>query len=726
MIRCLACGQENPDGARFCNGCGAPLPAAAASQHEERRIVTVVFADMAGFTARSERLDPEDVRAILSGYYARLRGEIETFGGTVEKFIGDAVVAIFGAPIAHGDDPERAVRAALAICGAVADMNAADPSLDLEVRVAVNTGEVIVSLSQTELHEGMVAGDVINTASRMQGAAPTNGVLVGEETYRATRGLIVYREVEPLVVKGKREPVRAWRAVAAKASPGERAVSNVPMLGRIHEIATLHRTFEGVFAERRPHLVTVLGEAGIGKTRLAAEFTSQLEQQGVRILRGRAHPYGSSTPYGPFTQQVKQFANIFASDEVPTAQEKLRSALAEIARTEVTEQITSSLELLIGLRAEGEVAERQILFLAARRFVELLARERPAVLVFEDIHWAESGTLDLLEVLASRVRDVPVMWLGLARPDLLVTRPSWGGGLPGATTISLDALSPADAAELASRLLHRQTAGDQEAGVARTGEGNPLFIEELAAAAIERPSSSGQSLPTTIRELISARLDGLPHDERTTLLDAAVVGKVFWRGTLERMQTNGVVLSDALDSLEARDLIRRESLSWIEREEQFTFKHGLICDVAYATLPRARRKELHAVVAEFLERVTKGAGATASALARHWREAGDEQRALEYLLQAADQAGRGWAKEEAARLYGEALELCGPDPVRRREVARKQALALVALQHVFDMHLQARRPEAEASSAADGAPRSGGEVVGGDVADDLGDAEDLV
>jgi class 3 adenylate cyclase len=692
MLTCQRCGRDNPDGARFCNGCGAPLADDSASAHEERRIVTVLFADMAGFTARAERLDPEDVRAILSGYYSRLRAEIEAFGGTVEKFIGDAVVAIFGAPIAHGDDPERAVRAALAVRAAVADMNAADPQLKLEVRVAVNTGEAIVAVSMTELREGMVAGDVINTASRMQTAAPTNSVLVGEETYRATRALFEYREVEPLVAKGKREPIRAWLAVGARTGPGERTVSRLPMLGRIHEIAALHRVFGGAVAEQRAHLATVVGEAGIGKTRLAAEFAAQLEQQGVLVLRGRSLPYGASTPYGPFAQHVKTFSSIFASDDVPVGQQKLRTAIAKIAAPDAVEGLAAHLALLMGLGTPGEVGDRQVLFLAARRFTQALAQDRPTLLIFEDLQWADTGTLDLLEVLASRVRDVPLMLLALARPDLLLARPSWGGGLLASTTLSLEALSSGDARELASRLL-RRAAEHQQVRVVETAEGNPLFIEELAAAAVERQISSAGALPTTIRELVSARLDALPAEERKVLLDAAIVGKVFWRGALARMRDNGIVLSDALDSLEARDLIRRESRSWIERDEQFTFKYALIRDVAYATLPRGRRKQLHAIVAQFLEEATHGAGATATALARHWREAGDRRRALDYLLLAAEQAGRGWAKDEAAALYGEALELC-EDPGLTREIVRKQALALAALQHVEQMRHQSRRVEA--------------------------------
>jgi len=693
---CPACGQANPEEARFCNACASPLDGAAPEGREERKIVTVLFVDLVGFTARAEELDPEDVRAILSPYYARLRSEIESFGGTVEKFIGDAIMAVFGAPVAHGDDPERAVRAALAVRTAVAEMNKADPALDLQVRLAVNTGEAIVSLgAKAERGEGIVAGDVVNTASRLQTSAPTDGILVGEQTRTATHTLIEYRRVEPLVVKGKSEPVRAWLAIGARSAPGERVASSGPMLGRVHEVAVLHRIFDGVVSDRRPHLVTVVGDAGIGKTRLASEITAQLEREGIRVLRGRSLPYGVSTLYGAFTQHVKQFASIFASDDVTSATQKLRAAVAELVGPAGEEELSAHLELLIGLGMRGEVGERQILFLAARRFAESLARERPTVLVFEDLHWADSGTLDLLEVLASRVRDVPLMFLALARPDLLLARPGWGGGLPAYTALSLEALSEEDSRELAALLV------GEKADVARvvgTAEGNPLFIEELAASVVERRGTGVDSLPTTIRELVSARLDALPANERSLLLDAAVVGKTFWRGALERLNGEVEDLADALDSLESRDLIRREQLSWIEREEQFTFKHVMIREVAYATLPRARRRELHAAVARFLEDATGSAGATATALAQHWREAGEDLRAVEYVLLAADQAGRGWAKDEAAALYGAALDLIpASDEVRRREISRKRAVSLAAFAHVEDARHFARRSESERS-----------------------------
>jgi len=578
VAACPSCRQENPPGARYCNSCGNTLAAEGPDSREERKIVTVLFVDLVGFTSRAEELDPEDVRAILSPYYGRLRSEIESFGGTVEKFIGDAVMAVFGAPVAHGDDPERAVRAALAVRSAVAEMNKTDPGLDLQVRLAVNTGEAIVSLgAQADRGEGMVAGDVVNTASRLQTSAPTNGILVGEQTRRATHAFVEYREVEPLVVKGKSRSVRAWLALRSRSAPGERVASAVPMLGRIHEVAVLHRIFDGVVADRRPHLVTIIGDAGIGKTRLATEFTGQLEREGIRVLRGRSLPYGATTLYGAFTQHVKQFAGIFASDDIDLAAKKLRAAISELVGSSSAPELSAHLELLMGLGTSGEVTERQILFIAARRFAEALANAQPTVLVFEDLHWADTGTIDLLEVLASRVRDVPLMFVALARPDLLLTRSGWGGGLPAYTALSLEALSENDARELATLLV-----GETEIGADRvvaTAEGNPLFIEELAASVLERSGDYAESLPTTIRELVSARLDALPEGERRVLLDAAVVGKTFWRGALGRLDGDAGDLVDALDSLEARDLIRRERFSWI----------GRVCNASTREAPRAAR-----------------------------------------------------------------------------------------------------------------------------------------
>src|SRR3954454_7764756 len=690
MLTCPNCGRGNPGDATFCNACGTAL--AKPPTREERKIITVLFVDLVGFTARSELLDPEDVRAILNPYYTEVRTEIEAFGGTVEKFIGDAVMGTFGAPVAHGDDPERGVRAALAVRAAVAGMNEREPDLDLQVRIAVNTGEAIVAVdANSDRGEAMVAGDVVNTASRLQTSAPTNGILVGEATQRATKGVFDYTEIEPLVVKGKRAPVRAWLADSAHADPGERVSSGAPMLGRVHELAVLNRIFDGIVADRRPHLVTVIGDAGIGKTRLGTEFADRLEREGVRVLRGRSLPYGAVTVYGTFAQHVKQFAEIFANDSAAVGREKLRNAIEGLECADCDE-LSADLALLIGIESDREVADRQTLFRAARRFVELLATQQPTVLLFEDIHWAGEGTFDLVEMLASRVRDVPLLLLSLARPDLLHARPGWGGGMPAYTALSLQALDEEAAGQLALQLLGVDVAA-AASRVVETAEGNPLFIEELAASVAERSPNAGGPLPTTIRELISARLDALPPDERTVLLDAAVVGKVFWLGALESLDGAHGDLADLLDSLEARDLVRREALSWIEGDEQYTFKHVMIREVAYATLPRSRRRELHGAAARFLEDATGDAAATGTALAEHWEEAGESERALDYIVLAADQAAGGWAKAEAAALYARELALLPDGDERRRQLARKHALAAAATVHVDDMRIMARRSE---------------------------------
>ncbi len=687
MMVCPNCGQENPPIAKFCLACAQPLADQAQGLAEERKVVTVLFADLVGFTARAERLDPEDVRAILTPYFARVRSEIESFGGTVEKFIGDAVMAVFGAPVVHGDDPERAVRAALAMCSAVEELNRTEPELELKIRVAVNTGEALVSLAASAAQgEGVVAGDVVNTASRLQEAAPVNGILVGEETYRATRSVIRYQDAEPVVAKGKQDPVRVWRPLAASVGPGERAAGRVPMLGRASELAVLERIWERVVSEQRPQLVTLFGPAGIGKTRLASEFAQLAGAGGARVIKGRSLPYGEVLPYGAFAAQVKQVAKIFDTDEVGAACEKLDGAIAELLDDEAKE-VSSHIAMLIGLGSEGGVGDRQTLFFSARRLVEALATAQPTVLVFEDIHWADAGMLDLLEVLASRVRDVPLLLLAPTRPELLERRPTWGGGLPGYTALPVEPLGEEHARELAAQVLQQMQKPNHESGeIGLVGEGNPLFIEELAASVAEHATTGSADLPTTIRGIVSARMDALPPGERAVLLDAAVVGKVFWSGALERMSSGELALPELLDSLEGRDLIRREPVSRLRGDQQFSFKHDLIRDNAYATLPRPQRRKRHAQVATFLEETTPEIPAAASALAHHWREAGEAARAAEYFIIAGDQAGRGWAREQAAAFYQDALELLPEEQAtERREIVQRRAVALASVFHATEL-----------------------------------------
>ena len=506
MAICPKCGQENPPIAKFCLACAEPLADQAHGLLEERKVVTVLFADLVGFTARAERLDPEDVRAILTPYFARVRLEIESFGGVVEKFIGDAVMAVFGAPAAHGDDPERAVRAALAMCVAVDELNRSDPELELKVRIAVNTGEALVSLAASASHgEGAVAGDVVNTASRLQSAAPVNGILVGEETYRATRSVIRYEDAEPVVAKGKQEPVRVWRALGASAGPGERAAGRVPMLGRVSELAVLQRIWDRVVDERRPQLVTLFGPAGIGKTRLASEFAELARAGDAHVVVGRSLPYGEVLPYGAFATQVKQVAKIFDTDEAGAACEKLDHAIAELLDGEAKE-VSSHISLLIGLGRDGGVGERQTLFFSARRMVEALANERPTVLVFEDIHWADEACSTSSRCSPRASATSRCSWSPRRGPRLLERRPSWGAGCRAIARSRRGPQAKSHAKELAASVLRqRQKAVTNPPEIGLDGEGNPLFIEELAASVAEDAAASTGELPTTIRGIVSAR-----------------------------------------------------------------------------------------------------------------------------------------------------------------------------------------------------------------------------
>jgi class 3 adenylate cyclase len=675
VLTCTRCGQGNPELAKFCNACGAAL-AEAVRAAEERRVVSVLFVDLVGFTSRSESLDPEDVRAFLTPYYEQVRERLTSYGGRVEKFIGDAVMGIFGAPTAYGDDPERAVRAALA----VRDWAEED---GLQIRIAVNTGEAIVELGARPDHgEAMVAGDVVNTAARLQSAAPVGAVMVGEETHKATRNIVEYRPAQPVLAKGKSSPIQAWLALRATAAAGERPMAPVPMIGRDRELGVLTGIWERVTEEGRAQFVTVFGPAGIGKSRLALELAQLVANQDGRALRGRSTPYGASTPYSAFAQLVKQTARIFDSDEPADARAKLASGLAELSGPAAAEEHGPQLEVLLGLGGESTVADRDTLFFSARVFVESLAMSAPTMLLFEDIHWADASQLDLLETLGARVRDVPVMFVALARPELLTDRPTWGGGLPAYVALPLDPLSEECGRELAERLLAAKSVANGAARVADMAEGNPLFIEELAASIAEQ--STADELPTSVRGIIAARLDSLPSGERSVLVDASVAGRVFWRGAVAEMGTHDDLAAN-LSSLEDRGLIVREAVSRIKGDRQYAFKHALIQDVAYQTLPRAARRERHAAVARFLSAAT-ATGQSHEALAHHWREAGEHALAVDEFIAAAEQAGRGWAKEYASKLYGDALKLVPEDDSeRRRAITMRRMAAIQALIHVADV-----------------------------------------
>jgi class 3 adenylate cyclase len=634
----------------------------------------VLFVDLVGFTARSDRADPEDVRDTLRLYHALARERIGLYGGTLEKFIGDAVMAVFGAGVSHGDDAERAVRAGLAVLAGIDELNLAH-GLDLAARAAVNTGEAVVAVGG-ERGEALAMGDVVNTASRLQSAAPVGRLIAGADAYRASRHTIRFERLAAVAAKGKDEPVEAWVAIEPSAAPAERPITANPLVGRGHELELMRSVWEQAVTERRPHLVTVLGPPGIGKSRLCREVSALVEADGGRLVRGRCLPYEEQTGYQAFAMIVRQVCGVFESDPQPVAGARLQAAVSELLPEAEAAEIARHLAFLVGVSADVNVPELGLLFFAARRFVECLGQAQPTLVVFEDIHWAQASELELLTYLAAHVRDTGVVLVAVARPELLDIQPTWGGGLIAQTTIPLEPLAATDATELASHVLAVGLGSTTSlARIVETSEGNPLFIEELAATVGELKEDA--ELPVTVKAAIAARIDALPPDARAVLLAAAVVGKTFWRDVLGGMRVvDG--LDQALTVLEARNLVRRDASSQMPGDVQFTFRHILIREVAFGTVPRANRRRWHAAVASYIEQASGGSSETlAWILAHHWQEAGEPLKAIPYLLRAAVVAQRGWAKGAAVDLYTKALELAEDDE-RRRKIRLERGIALVA------------------------------------------------
>ena len=703
MSTCPVCERKNADDARFCSACGASL--SSEPPREERKVVTVLFADLVGFTSRAEQLDPEEVRAVLAPYWERLRTELEQRGGTVEKFIGDAVMALFGAPAAHDDDPLRAVGAALAIRDWARD------EADVQVRIAVTTGEALVVLGARPAEgEGMAAGDVVNTAARLQAAAPVNGVLVGESTYRATRDAVEYVEHEPVVAKGKAEPVPVWEALQMRSRLGmdvERAT--LPLVGRTRELGVIRDAFERAKAEREPQLVTLVGVPGIGKSRLVGEFFAELEQRPdlVRWRQGRALPYGEGISYWALAEMVKAQAGIDENDDEATAAAKLRTSVDAVVDEADRTWVLDHLLPLVGVERSAGSGESVP---AWRRYLEALAEERPLVLVFEDMHWADDGLLDFVDHLVDWATGVPLLVIATARPELLDRRPAWSGGKLNVATIALTPLSDDETAEIIHGVLAQSAlpAETQAALVERVG-GNPLYAEQFARLYLERGSAKDLPLPETVQGLIAARLDGLPAEEKQLLQDAAVFGKVFWSGALGEANAHAV-----LHSLERKGMLRRERRSSVAGETQYAFRHVLVRDVAYGQIPRARRGAKHVAAADWIESLGRvddhaelvahhliaadelGVEVTARLRIVLWAAARralalDAYRgALEYSRRALDL----WPEDDAERAY----VLAANARARERSNADRGGFdgAMAALERVGD-------PEAAAELAADAA-----------------------
>jgi class 3 adenylate cyclase/tetratricopeptide (TPR) repeat protein len=625
----------------------------------ERKVVTVLFADLVGFTSRAEQLDPEDVDAMLGPYHERLRHELERWGGTVEKFIGDAVVAFFGAPVAGEDDPERAVRAALAIRDWIEEEG------KLQLRVAVNTGEALVRLdARPETGEGMATGDVVNTASRLQSAAPTNGILVGEATYRATSERIEYREHEPVEAKGKEQPVPVWEVVQARARFGVDLApeARTPLVGREREVALLVGTLARARQQRSPELVTLIGVPGIGKSRLVGELFGSIEESGELTFwrQGRSLPYGEGVSYWALAEMVKAQAGILETDSDEEVGAKLRAAAEQLLEEDV-EWVVSHLRPLVGQSGDSAGSQEEA-FTAWRRLFEALAEEHALVLVFEDVQWADDGLLDFIEHLADWVRDVPIVIVCTARLELLQRRPAWGGGKLNAANVALSPLSGEDTA----RLMWALGVETQPALVERAG-GNPLYAEQYVRMLQER--GSAEDLPESVQGIIAARLDGLPVEEKSVLQDAAVMGKVFWVGALG-------VEEQQLHPLQQKEFVQRARRSSVAGETEFSFKHVLVRDVAYGQIPRADRAAKHLRTAEWIESLGRPDD-HAEMVAHHYANAleltrasggglnGLVRRTRDALRDAGVRAASLNAVAPAERYFSDALELtAGDDPER--------------------------------------------------------------
>jgi class 3 adenylate cyclase/predicted ATPase len=700
---CPACGAANEPTAKFCGECGTTLaaqasPAAAATAAPqppaarpiaERRLVSVLFADLVGFTSASESRDAEETRELLSRYFDTARTVIERYGGTVEKFIGDAVMAVWGTPVAQEDDAERAVRAALDLVAAVRALGEEADARGLRLRAGVLTGEAAVTIGAES--EGMVAGDLVNTASRVQSAAEPGEVLVGESTRRATEAAIAYEDAGDHELKGKAEPVHLWRArrvTAGRAGALKSVGLETPFVGREREFRLVKDLFHATAEEGRARLVSVIGVAGIGKSRLSWEFFKYIDGLAETVWwhRGRCLAYGEGVAYWALAEMVRMRAGIAEEEGTEVARPKLRDALdLYVPDAGEREWIEPRLAHLLALE-EGSAPDREDLFSAWRLFFERLAEQGPCVLVFEDLQWADSGLLDFVEYLLEWSRSHPLFVLTLARPEFDARRSSWGAGKRNFTSVYLEPLSD----EAMDALLCGLVPGLPEElreRIRERADGIPLYAVETVRMLLDRglleragdeyrPTGAVQTLevPETLHALIAARLDGLPPEERRLLESASVLGKSFTRrGLTVLTQTSEDELEPLLASLVRKEVLGLQVDPRSPDRGQYAFLQALMQRVAYETLSRAERKARHLAAADYL---STGWGPeedeVVEVIASHlvdayWSapDAEDAQairaRAREHLERAGERAGSLGAAAEAQRYFEQAAELAGDD-----------------------------------------------------------------
>ncbi len=719
----------------------APTALRLASVAKERKTVSVLFADLVGFTASSDQADPEDVEARLRPYHARVKKEIERYGGTVEKFVGDAVMAVFGAPVAHEDDAERAVRAALRVHQAIAELNEENPDLGLAARAAVNTGEAVVALEASpERGESIVAGDVVNTASRLQQEAPVGGVVVGEATYRSTRDAVEYQELPAVELKGKAERVPIWQARAVRSRYGTDLDLRPQhaFIGRTVELMLLQQTYLRAVGEPSVQLVTVTGEPGVGKSRMVREFFSFIDDRPelVRWRQGRCLPYGEGITFWALGEIVKAQVGILESDSLKDAAAKVEEAVGSLIEEGADRDwVRSRLAPLVGAGATGDAgpADRTESFTAWRRFLEAMAAAGPLVLVFEDLHWADPALIEFVDHLIDWSSGLPILVLCTARPELFERHGDWGGGKRNSTTISLAPLSTEDSARLISSLLSEAVlpAETQAALLERAG-GNPLYAEEFVRMLTDRgilrrqgravtiADPGGIPVPESVQALIAARLDTLPAERKSLLHDAAVVGKVFWSGTVSALgAVDEPEVVEGLHELARKELVRPARASSVQDQAEFSFWHALVRDVAYGQIPRAERARKHRAVAAWIEELA-GDRVTdhAELLAHHFGQAlelalasGQEAQGLEegtrrFLVMAGDRAMQ-LDTERARTLYRQALELVPPG---HRDHAELLARVAHASELMGEM-VEARSEQALEAARALGEPLRIGAIM---------------
>jgi class 3 adenylate cyclase len=692
---CASCGQELPALARFCPACGTPVEELALTPVEERRVVSVLFADVTGSTTLGERLDPEQLRDVMAAYFGAMREEIEAEGGTVEKFIGDAVMAAFGVPSAHEDDPARALRAAIRMRHRLEDVNTelnATHGLTLQMRIGVNTGGVLAA-QDAGPGEPMVTGDVVNTAARLQTTAEPGEILAAERTRRAVRGFH-FGERRQLTLKGKVEPVAASPVLAGTSTVADVGLSG-PLVGRDAELELLRSMFERSAAEGRAHVVTLYGDPGVGKSRLTHEFVRWAEAQDPPplVVRGRCLPYGEGITYWPLSEILRTMAGVADTDAPAVALQKIRSTGMTLLEADPdAERATAALAFTTGLEDPAmplsEVEPKRVrheMHAAWRSFFSMLAVGQPVIVVVEDIHWADPAMLDLLEELADRVEG-SVTFICPSRPDLTATRPGWGGGKRNYSAIALDPLATTDADRLVRSLLDVEGLPDAVfRQILLRAEGNPFFLEEIVRQLVDngtvrleggRWMATGDlsqvEIPDTVQGVLAARIDLLEPGDRRVLQAAAVVGRIFWPGAVRQLLDGQADrLPDSLEILEGRDLVRARLASSLGREPEYVFKHVLTRDVAYETLPRRERSAAHAAVAKWLE-TTLGERSREflELLCFHWRAAYQSTtavdpeeiealrlRAFDRALEASVEATRRYALKKAEHLAAQAIDL---------------------------------------------------------------------